>query len=270
MIGTRAVSELGGPMTPSAFGPSQPSAPTTQVSERSSPSKVSNRSESVRRKTRSSTAISSSAIPTRGAMPSSVAFRYSSSTTVGEMLLTLSGPSCPTASSWIVRSASGRRSSPVSRRRMVAMAMGVPSVSVPVIAASAPPISGMPVAASISACVIDATPSAWSAAWTMNDGATTASPGASSAATSGSPRMSPSRASIWASPSGVRVSPRKRSVTTLTSPVSSNRSSICRVASATAFPGGRNARAAPSITSARRPVPAASTTVTASRTAIVT
>ena len=100
MTGTIAVSELGGPMRPSPFGPSQPSAPTIHVSEKMSPASVSSMSETVRVKTSSSTAISTSARPISGAIPSSVAFLYSSSTTTGDRLLTRSGPSSAAASSF--------------------------------------------------------------------------------------------------------------------------------------------------------------------------
>ena len=153
---------------------------------------------------------------------------------------------------------------------MVAIATGVPSASVPVIAASAPAISGAaPRAESMSACVTAAKLSTGSRALSSNEGATIGSPGASSSPTPGSLTMPSIRASIWASPSGVSASPRKISVATMTSLESPKRSSISLIASATAFPVGRNARAVPSTTGARRPAPAASTTVTTTRTAIV-
>ena len=105
MTGTNAVSELGGPMRPRPFGPSQPSAPTTQIIEKISPVSVSSVSEMVRVKSRSSATIRSSAKPISGAIPDSVASLYSSSTTIGDRLLTRSGPSSPVASSLILRSA---------------------------------------------------------------------------------------------------------------------------------------------------------------------
>ncbi len=43
MIGTIVVSEFGGPVRPSAFGPSQPSAPTIQIIDVRSPISVSSR-----------------------------------------------------------------------------------------------------------------------------------------------------------------------------------------------------------------------------------
>ena len=73
-----------------------------------------------------------------GPIPSSVAFVYSSSTITGDRLLTRSGPSLPDASSKILRSTSLVLSSPVSLKRMLAIATGVPSVSVPVSASIAP------------------------------------------------------------------------------------------------------------------------------------
>ncbi len=91
----------------------------------------------VRVKTRSSTAISSSASPISGPIPDSVASLYSSSTITDDRLVTRSGPSSPVASSLIFRSAAWIISSPVSIRRMLAIATCVPSTSVPVIAARA-------------------------------------------------------------------------------------------------------------------------------------
>ena len=75
-------------------------------------------------------------------MPCSVACLYSSSKIAGDRLLTRSGPSSSAASSLILRSAASILSSPVSVRRMLAMATGVPSLSVPVIAARGPWSSG--------------------------------------------------------------------------------------------------------------------------------
>ncbi len=118
-------------------GPSQPSAPITQISERSSPASVSSISERVRRKSTSNAAISSSASPMSGSIPCSVACLYSSSITTGEMLLARNEPSAASAASLIVRSAISMRSSPVSRSRTMATATCVPSASVPDIAASA-------------------------------------------------------------------------------------------------------------------------------------
>ena len=88
MMGTMTERELGGPMMRRPLGPSQPSAPTIQMMAMKSPVSVSSRSERVRMKSRTSMAMSRSARPIRGAMPSSVALLYSSSKTVGEMLLT--------------------------------------------------------------------------------------------------------------------------------------------------------------------------------------
>ena len=48
----------------------------------------------------------------------------------GEIVLTERGPSSAVASAWILLSASSTPSSPASRKRMVAMATWVPSVSV--------------------------------------------------------------------------------------------------------------------------------------------
>ena len=90
--GTIAVSKLGGPIRPRAFGPSQPSAPTTQVIEKTSPASVSSMSDRVRVNSRNRAAISSSARPISGPIPSSVAFVYSSSTITGDRLLTCGGP----------------------------------------------------------------------------------------------------------------------------------------------------------------------------------
>ena len=91
MIGTIVVSELGGPIRPSAPGPSQPSAPMTQIREKSRPVSVSSRSERARKKSRSSATMSSSASPISGSIPVSVASRYSSSITADDRLLTRSG-----------------------------------------------------------------------------------------------------------------------------------------------------------------------------------
>ncbi len=163
MIGTIAVSAFGGPVSPSPFGPSQPSAPPIQTSATTRPARVSSRSERARMKSRSSPAINSNASPTRGSMAVSVALRNSSSMTTNEMLLTRSGSWLPAASSLIVRSASSTRSSDVSTRRMPAVAMGVPSESVPVITARRSPMPGAPRTASICACVTDSKSSTWRA-----------------------------------------------------------------------------------------------------------
>ena len=203
-------------------------------------------------------------------MPCSVACLYSSSKIAGDRLLTRSGPSSASASSLILRSAATTLSSPVSVRRMLAMATGVPSLSVPVIAARAPWICGALRTESICAWVTDSKSSAWSAAATRDEGATTALAGASSPLTAGSATTASTRASIWERPPGVSASPRKRSVATLKSPESPKSSSISLTASATAWPGGRNATSAPSVGGARRVAPAPSTTVTTRRTAIVT
>ena len=217
MIGTIVESELGGPIHPSASGPSQPSSPTIQITENRSPASVSSRSENVRMKSRISAAISSSAIPISGTIPDSVASVYSSSTTAVETLVTRSGPSAASARSSIRRSMSRTRSSPVSSRRMLAIPTGVPSVSLPVRALSAAPISGRPRTESISACAIDERSSVPSTNPTSELGATIGSDGARSGATPGSARMSSRRASIWESPPGVSTSPRKTSVTVFTS-----------------------------------------------------
>ena len=92
MTGTIAVSELGGPIRPSPFGPSQPSAPTVQAIANISPVRVSSMSAMVRVKSRRSTVISTRASPISGAIPCSVACVYSSSTITGDRLLTRSGP----------------------------------------------------------------------------------------------------------------------------------------------------------------------------------
>ena len=251
ITGTIAVSELGGPMRPSPFGPSQPSAPTIHVSEKISPASVSSMSERVRVKTSSSTAISTSARPISGAIPSSVAFLYSSSTTTGDRLLTRSGPSSAAASSLILRSASWTLSSPVSISRMLAIATGVPSVSVPVIAARAAWSSGALRTPSICAWVTEPKSSVCRAAPIRAEGATKGLAGASSSLTLGSPMTAPVRAAIWESPPGVSASPRKRRVTMLTSPDSLKSSAISPVALATGCPGGRKATSAPSVGGAR-------------------
>ena len=131
MTGTITVSELGGPIAPRPSGPSQPSAPTTHTMEMISPISVVNMSDRVRVKTSSRPAISNSARPKSGAIADSVASLYSSSITTGEMLLTCNTPSSSAARSLILRSAFSTRWSPVSRRRMVAIETGVPSVSGP-------------------------------------------------------------------------------------------------------------------------------------------
>ena len=159
------------------------------------------------------------------------------------------------------------RSSPVSRRRMVPTAIGIPFPSFPVMASSASPISGTLRTKSISACMTDPRPSTWSTALTSNEGAMTGSIGVSSGPTLGSPTMSLIRASICESPSGVSASPRKRSVATLAAPESPKCSSISARTLATALPSGRVA--AVSGGCARRVVPAPSTTVMIRRTRIV-
>ena len=77
------------------------------------------------------------------------------------------------------------RSSPVSRRRIVAMATDVPSVSVPVSALNAAISSGGPLMASMSDCATDPRPSTWSMASASDEGAMTGLSGASSPPTSG-------------------------------------------------------------------------------------
>ena len=268
IIGTIVVSEFGGPVSPSAFGPSHPSAPTIHISEMKRPANVSRRSDRVRMNTSISAAISSSATPTSGAIPSSVALTYSSSTTMVEMLLALRTPSEPSAITLIFRSASAIRSSPVSCNRITATDTGPPSISGPPMAASAPCISGTPRTASISACDTAPNPSAPSAALMTDDGATTESPGASSAAISGSLNISPISPSICERPAGVKASPRKMSVTTLTSPASPNTASISSSVSATALPSGSVASVEGG--GARKDAPAPIATVTASNTASVT
>ena len=121
MIGTIAVSELGGPIQPSPSGPSQPSAPTIHPSEKTRPVIVNNRSEKARRKSTISAAISSRANPTSGAIPVSMASEYSSSITTGDRLLTRRGPAESAGSSSIRRSTSWTLVSPVSCRRILAM-----------------------------------------------------------------------------------------------------------------------------------------------------
>ena len=268
MIGTIAVSELGGPIQPSASGPSQPSAPMIQTSEKTRPTSVSSRSDSVLKKSTISAAISSRATPTSCPIPVSMASEYSSSITMVERLLTRRGPAEPVANSSIVLSTSWTLVSPVSVRRMLAMVMVVPSVSLPPIAASAPPISGTPRRESISVWVADAASTPPRASIT-SVGAMIGSAGASSSATPGLARMLSRRASICASPPGVSASPRNTSVTTLTSPDSPKNSSSSSTAVAMALPGGRNATEAPSTGGRRRVAPAASTTVTSRRTMMV-
>ena len=184
-----------------------------------------------------------------------------------EMLLTRSGPSSAIASSLILCSAATTRSSPVSCRRMLPNATGVPSASVPVIVESVSPIPGMLRAASICSCVTPSRLAAWSPALTSNEGAKNGAVGASIPATSGSPAIRAMRASIWASPPGVSASPRKRSVTTLTSPESPKSSSISAIALATSLSLG----SVPSVSSggSRRFDPMAIRTVRMRRTSSV-
>ena len=211
--------------------------------------------------------MSSSANPIRGAIPVSVASRDSSSITAYETLVTRSGPSSPVASSLILRSASATRSSPVSRRRTDAIATGVPSVSVPVIASSAAISSGGPRMESMSAWVTDSKLLTWSRNMTRAEGATTGSVGARSSPTPGSLTMSSMRDAICDRPSGVSASPRKSSVETLTSPASPKRSLISVRASATALSLGRAADSSGG--GRRRLVPAPRKMVIAKRTARV-
>ena len=180
ITGTSAVSELGAPISPSALGPSQPSPPTTHMMESTSPVSVSSISERARVKSSSSAAISSSASPMSGPIPSSVARLYSSSMTAGERLLTRSGPSLLDASSLMARSASGVLSSPVSMRRMVAIATGAPFASDPVNAVRACGIPGASRTASICAWETDSKLSTCSAAAMRWEGAITELAGASS------------------------------------------------------------------------------------------
>ena len=201
-----------------------------------------------------------------GPIPSSVAFLYSSSMITGDRLLTRNGPSSATASSLILRSASTILSSPVLLRRMLAIATGAPSVSVPVIASRAPWISGALRTESICACVTDSKPSTWSAAPISNEGATTGLLGVRSSPTPGSLTTSSISASICERPPGVIASPRKMSVATRTSPDALKCSATSFVALAMGCPGGRNATSAPSVGGARNVTPAASTTVTTRRT----
>ena len=104
----------------------------------------------------------------------------------------------------------------------------------------------------------------------MYEGAMTGSTGANSWATLGSLTMSFISAAIWERPSGVRASPRNRSVTILTSLESPKNSSISCVAVAMACPGGRNATSAPSVGGARNVAPVAIRTVMTRRTMSVT
>ena len=179
------------------------------------------------------------------------------------MLLTRSGPTLPIASSLILRSAFTTRSSPVSCRRMLPTATGVPSASVPAMTASVSPTPGTLCAESICSCVTPSKLPACSAPLTINEGAKSASVSARMSATSGSAAIPVSRASIWESPAGVSASPRKRSVTTLTSPESSNSSSISAIARATSLSLG----SVPSVSSvgSRRFHPMPIRTVTAKR-----
>ena len=177
---------------------------------------------------------------------------------MNDTLLASSGPSAAAASSLIVRSAPATRSSPVSSRRMLAIATRVPSVSVPVIAARAGWISGSIRTVSICACVTDSKPSTPSRNLTSDEGAMTGSAGARSSRTPGSLTMSLRRTSIWESPAGVSASPRNTSVTALISPWSPKSSLISSIASAmgllsgsvSAVVGGgaRNTAPAPSAT----------------------
>ena len=148
------------------------------------------------------------------------------------------------------------------------MATGVPSVSFPVRAESAPPISGMLRTESISAWVTDAA-SIPPAASISSEGAMIGSAGTSRWATPGSLPMPSKRASIWASPPGVSASPRKTRVTTLASLDSPKNSSSSNSAARMALSGGRNSTSVPSVGGARRVDPAASTTVRRMSTRIV-
>ena len=149
MIGIITDIPLGRPVTPSPFGPNQPSSPTSQINETTSPSSVNRTSEIERKKNSSSAAIKTSAIPISGAVPVRLASVYSCSITAGDTVLTRSGPSSATANSSIRSSAVAGRSSPVSRKRKVEMATWVPSSSVPVIASRTARISGAALAWSI-------------------------------------------------------------------------------------------------------------------------
>ena len=201
-------------------------------------------------------------------MPSSVAFLYSSSTTMKEIVLTASGPSSCVASAWILLSASLMRSSPVSRSRMVAMVTCVPSVSVPVIASMAARICGEWTTESIWAWSTDSNPSTCSDPSMNSDGAATGLSGTTRPDKAASWSMSPIRESICERPDGVIASPRKRSVTTLASPESPKSSSSSSRASATALSSGRVD--AVSGIGARLVAPAASRTVMMMRTSMVT
>ena len=233
-----------------------------------SPPRVSSKSVAVRMKRRSSPAISRKASPIRGAIPSSVALTYSSSTTMNEMVLACSVPSLARASSWIFRSASLMRSSPVSRRRTVATVINVPSLSFPVNASSPSWSCGGTGAASISACETDSKLSTCKRSLYSSEGPMRASLGVSSGFTAGSSAMSMSKASICERPAGVIPSPRKRTVVTRASPESEKSLSISSSASATALPCG--SVSAVSGGGARRSAPAPSATVMTRSTRIVT
>ena len=274
MSGTVAVSAFGGPIRPKPPGPSQLSAPKVQISASTSPVSVSSRSESVRRKSSISNAITSSASPSNGSTPRLVAPWYSSSITASDTLRTLSGPSAASARSLIASCASSTASSRVSRRRMVATVTGVPSVSIPVVMSSAVRAgwsSGVArtcsSAVSICDCVTVSKSATRRRGFISNVGAATASTDGRSSPTPGLLTMRPSKPSIWASPSGVNASPRKTSVTTTTSE-SPKRVSISSNALATPLSRGR--KASFSATGARCATPAANTSVTIEMTASVT
>ena len=157
---------------------------------------------------------------------------------MNDTLLARSGPSDAAASSLIVRSAPATRSSPVPSRRMLAIAIRVPSASIPVNAARTGWTSGSTRTASICACVTDSKPSTPSTNLISEAGAMTGSAGARSSCTPGSLTTSLRRASIWERPVGVSASPRNRSVTALISPWSPKSSLVSSIASATALPSG--------------------------------
>ena len=196
ITGTKAVSELGGPMNPSADGPSHPSTPTIHVIEMTSPDSESSMSAGERVKTRSSTAMSTNASIIRGAIPSSVAFSYSATMISGERDLALSGPSDSIASSLIRVSATRTLSSPVLTSWKLPTAIWVPSTSVPVTAPRVSPIPGAFRTESTCACVTVRRSLTCRTALNREEGAKSGSTGVNISPISGWLAMSASRASI--------------------------------------------------------------------------
>ena len=276
MIGTIVVRIFGGPIHPSAFGPSHPCAPVIHTTVTSSPASVSSTSEGERRNRKVSAAITSSATPINRSIVEPVAASLSSSIVASETLRPASGPSTSSVISWMASSAATSVSmSPGSRSRMVAIATGVPSASVPVSASNAarcpasPPSCAMrSSASSSSACVMSAKPSTPSTAASSSVGEATASPAASTSATRGSDVARSITRSICASPSGVSTSPRKSSVTDEVSADSPNSVSIFESATATSLSSER--KISLSACGARCGMPAPSAIVMAATTTSVT